>query len=290
MPHVRLTGGRLDGLDLHYTVAGGGPAVVLVHGLGGFAESWRRNVEPLGRRFRVYALDLPGFGGSAKPPGVYDLPFFASALGGFLDALGLGQVTLVGHSLGGGVAVTYALIHPGRVERLALLAALVPGGTFRTAPIYRLLTRRGLGELLALCGCAPIYRAALARCFHRSPDLDPRALRAEIDFLVTWNARARTSWPARAAYLATVRGLHGDLEHRAADYRRALATLDLPVLLIHGRQDPVVPSGHCREVAAAIGRADVRWVEGCGHFPQIEHADAVNEWLVEFLAGRRATR
>jgi pimeloyl-ACP methyl ester carboxylesterase len=66
--------------------------------------------------------------------------------------------------------------------------------------------------------------------------------------------------------------------------------LDLPVLLIHGRQDRVVPAVHCAEVADAFGNAAVRWTDECGHFPQIEHADAVNGWLAEFLVGRPAPR
>jgi pimeloyl-ACP methyl ester carboxylesterase len=283
MPDVRLVGGALDGLELHYTVSGRGPAVVLVHGLGGFAESWRWNVEALASSATVYALDLPGFGRSAKPPAAYDLAFFATALGAFLDAAGVGQAAVVGHSLGGAVALTYALIHPTRVERLGLLSAVVPGATYRLSRPYRLLATPGVGEALALCGCAPVYRAALARCFHRPRHEDVR-------FLVDWSYADRTGWAARAAYLATLRGVRGDFERRGPDYRRALGSLDQPVLLIHGRQDPVVPVDHCREVSATLPRATVRWLDACGHFPQIEHARSVNDWLGEFLVGRPATR
>jgi pimeloyl-ACP methyl ester carboxylesterase len=181
------------------------------------------------------------------------------------------------------VAATYALIHPSRVERLALMSAIVPGATFRLSRAARVLTLPGLGEALALCGCAPIYRAALARCFHR-PDCEA------VEFLVAWSYAARTRWDARAAYLAAVRSLRADLEQRGREYRRALATLDLPVLLIHGRQDPVVPPAHCREVATMLPRAGVRWVDACGHFPQFEQAEAVNDWMGEFLVGRPAAR
>jgi pimeloyl-ACP methyl ester carboxylesterase len=283
MPEIRLAGGALDGLEIHYAVSGRGPAVVLVHGLGGFAESWRWNAEALGARATVYALDLPGFGRSAKPPAAYDLAFFASVLGGFLDAVGVGQAAVVGHSLGGAVALTYALIHPTRVERLALLSAVVPGATYQLSRPYRLLATPGLGEALAACGCAPLYRAALARCFHR-----PRP--EEVRFLVDWSYAARTGWDARAAYLATLRGVRRDFESRGADYRRALGSLEQPVLLIHGRQDPVVPGDHCREVAATLSRATTHWIDACGHFPQIEHARTVNEWLGEFVVGRPAAR
>ena len=105
MPEVRLHGGPLDGVGLHYVRQGRGPVVVLVHGLGGFAESWRRTIAALAARADVLALDLPGFGFSAKPRARYDLEFFVRALHGFLDAVGVGTASLVGHSLGGAVAV-----------------------------------------------------------------------------------------------------------------------------------------------------------------------------------------
>ena len=283
MPELQLRGGEVDGLRLHYVVEGRGPAVILVHGLGGFAETWRHNIGPLARRATVYALDLPGFGASAKPYTRYRLADFAGALRGFMDGLGLAQASLVGHSLGGAVGVTYALMHPSRVERLALVGAVVPGCGYRPSWPFRIVALRGLGEALSCVKSARLYKTALARCFH-VPD------RAEIDFFVDYCFAARTDAPARAAYLATLRGLRIDLEAHAQDYRRALTTLELPVLLIHGRQDRVVPREHGTEVAGVLRHASVRWLDACGHFPQIEHAEAVNGWLVEFLVGRPAPR
>src|SRR5262249_25094190 len=166
MSEVRLQGGPMDGLTVHYVRQGRGPVVVLVHGLGGFAESWRGTLDLLAGRADVLALDLPGFGLSAKPRTRYDLDFFVRALHGFLNAVGVGQVSLVGHSIGGAVAVAYALTHPTRVDRLALLGALVPGFDYRPSWLYRLATVRGVGELASLCGTRALYRAAVARCFH----------------------------------------------------------------------------------------------------------------------------
>ena len=283
MPELRLQGGPLDGLALHYVVDGRGPAVVFIHGLGGFATSWRRTMDSLASRVTVFALDLPGFGRSAKPRTRYGLRLFSGALGGFLDALGIGQVSLVGHSLGAAVCTAYAAAWPGRVERLAFVAGLVPGCGYRPSRAYRALALPALGEALALCGCRPLYRAALSRCFYR-PDVET------IGFLVEEDYATRTAWEARAAYLATVRSVREDFEAGAVHYRRALGAFDLPALLIHGRQDPVVPAAHCREVSAVLPRATVRWLESCGHFPQLEHPEVVNEWLTEFIAARPAPR
>lgn len=283
MPELELRGGELDGLSLHYVALGRGPAVVMVHGLGGFAESWRHNVEALASRASVFAVDLPGFGQSAKPPGRYRLTDFAKAMHGFIEALGLGPLSIVGHSLGGAVALTYALTYPRRVERIALVGGLVPGCGYRFSWPARLAAVQGLGEALALCGCAPLYRASIARCF-------AAPIASEVDFLVDAYYAARTCPEAKAAFLATLRAMTVDLAEHANDYRRALASLDIPVLLIHGRQDRVVPASHCAEAARALPRAGVRWIERCGHFPQIEHSATVNAWLGDFLVGRRATR
>jgi len=282
MAELRLSGGALDGLALHYVSAGRGPAVVLLHGLGGFAESWRRTVEALAPRHTVIALDLPGFGQSAKPSAHYNLGFFAAAVGGFLDGLGLGSASLVAHSMGGAVAVAFTLTRPARVERLALVGALVPG-FYHLSLHYRLGALPLLGDALALGRSARLYKAALARCFY-APDRD------EIDFLVDHCYDDRTSWPARVAFLRTLRDSRDDLVLRASDYRRAIGSLDTPVLLLHGRQDPVVPASYCRQATTGFRRAEVRWLDDCGHFPQLEHTAAVNEWLGAFVAGRPAPR
>jgi pimeloyl-ACP methyl ester carboxylesterase len=283
MPEVRLEGGPTDGLSLHYVREGRGPAIVLIHGLGGFAESWRTTIDVLARSADVLAVDLPGYGLSAKPRTRYDLEFFTRALHGFLDVMGVGQVSLVGHSLGGAVAVAYALTRPARVDRLALVSAVVPGFDYRASWLYRLAAVRGLGETAALCARRSLYRAAIARCFHRP-------MMREIDALVDWNYAARTTWTAKSAYLATLRDIRGDFTDRAAVYRRVAGTLALPILLVHGRQDPVVGAAHCATVSKGFPRASVRWVDRCGHFPQIEHADTVNRWLEDFLVARPAPR
>jgi pimeloyl-ACP methyl ester carboxylesterase len=282
MADVRLRGGDVDGLAVHYVAEGEGePTVILLHGLGGFGESWRHNMPALARRVQVFALDLPGYGQSAKPAGPYDLGFFARVVHSFMATMGLGQASLVGHSLGAAVAVTCALTHPSRVERLCLIGGLVPGFPYRPAWIYRALSRPGLGEVLALLGHARLFKAALARCFH-----NPVA--GEVDFLVNFAYRARTSPEARAALLSTVRHIGRDFADRAEAYRRAIATLEAPVLLIHGQQDLVVPPSHVASVTEALPRATVRWVEACGHFPQIERAADVNGWMADFLSGRPA--
>jgi len=276
---LQLTGGELDGLRLHYVEAGRGPAILLIHGLGGFAESWRHNIPELARHGRVIAVDLPGFGRSGKPRRPYTTAFLAQAAGAFLRGLGVGSVRLVGHSLGGAVAARYALEHPGQVERLALIGAAVPGFDLRPSWIYRTLSLPGVGELLSGFLTRGLCARGLERCFDR-PDAD------EIRFFVEHEFEARTSVEGRAAYLSLLRTVREDFTTGAAAYRAALARLGPNVLVIHGRQDRVVPMAHALRVVDGLGLPEPCWLDGCGHFPQVEHADGVNACLTGFLFAR----
>jgi len=277
MPEITLRGGEFDGLRLHYLAEGSGPAVVLVHGLGGFAESWRHNLGALGRRAQVYALDLPGFGQSSKPPGPYSLGFFVEALERFRASLRLGRLTLVGHSLGGAVVAAYALTHPAMVDRLVFLGAVVPGFGYRPSLVYSLLAARGVGEAIARLLWPGLLRVALARCF-------AEPVPGEVDFLVRWGHAARASAAGQAAFLSTLRAARDDFRGNAGRYRDALAALDQPVFWIHGRQDRVVPATHAEAAARSLRRVVLRLLDRCGHFPQIEHAATVNDWLSGFVA------
>src|SRR2546428_10946121 len=163
MPELRLRSGEVDGLALNYLVEGRGPAVVLVHGLGGFAESWRHNVPSLAARATVYAVDLPGFGRSGKPSAGYSLAYFTRALYAFLDAVGVTQVSLVGHSLGAAVAVAYALTHPPRAERLGLPSGCGPRLGRRPGRRARAMTTPGGGEGPAPCARARVYPPGSAK-------------------------------------------------------------------------------------------------------------------------------
>ena len=230
----------------------------------------------------MYALDLPGFGQSGKPAGPYSLGFFVSALERFRAVLELPRLTLIGHSLGGAVVTAYALAHPVRVDRLVLIGAVVPGFDYRPSWVYQLLSAPGFGELLALLIRPAVLRAALARCFFAP-------VAGEVEFLVRSSFSARASAAGWVAFLSTLRTVRDDFVRDSESYRRGLSTLDLPVLLIHGRQDPVVSPSHAETVARALPNAALRWLDRCGHFPQIEHAATVNAWLGGFLASSART-
>ena len=98
----------------------GGSDVILIHGLGGYLEHWTENIEPLADHHRVYALDLVGFGRSDKPEAAYSMPFFARFVRDFMDGQGIERATLAGNSLGGSIALQFAIDFPERVEKLVL--------------------------------------------------------------------------------------------------------------------------------------------------------------------------
>lgn len=273
----------MDGLDLYYTTSGDGPVTLLIHGLGGFAESWRRTLAALEPYSRTIAVDLPGFGQSSKPRRAYTLGFFAQAVEGLLEELGVERARVVGHSLGAGVAIAFAQRHPERVERLALIGAAIPGFPLRPSAAFRLMACPGVGEILSSFVTPRICAAALGRCL-----VVPQP--EEVAFLVEHQYAARTTPEGRAAYLATLRGIKEDFTGQAQLYRAAFAGWDRPTLIIHGRQDPVVPLHHAEAAARGIRRAEARWLDRCGHFPQLEHGAAVNGWLGEFLLAGTAGR
>lgn len=282
MPRAELLGGELDGLEIHHVVEGRGPVTLLIHGLGGFAESWRHTTTALARHGTVIALDLPGFGISSKPRRAYELSFLARAVEAFLLELGVDRVSLVGHSLGGAVAVAHALMYPARLERLALISAAVPGFPLRPSLVYRLMAVRGMGELISSLITPRICAAALERCFVTA-DLE------EVAFFVGHQYSARASAEGRAAYLSMLRAVRADFTTHAGAYRRGLAELRRPIALIHGREDRVIPARHAEAVAEGLPAIESRWLDRCGHFPQIEHASVVNTWLGEFLYARASS-
>jgi pimeloyl-ACP methyl ester carboxylesterase len=284
MPYVTLKLGEPQGIvmRLHYLVEGSGPPVIFVHGLGGFAESWRRNLSALGRHFTIYAVDLPGCGQSDKPNVPYRLPFFVRVLGSFTEALQLEKPSIVGHSLGGAMVVAYAVAHPWSVGRLALVAPVVPGFGYRPSWLYRLAVIPLLGELGAACASRNIVRRSIARCFQQ-PDPD------EVDFLVDHGYELRRSAAGRSAYLSTLREFRKDFRLSGSFYHDHVAALDLPILLIHGQEDRVARLWQSEAIIKRLRKGRLEVFEDCGHFPHIEQSERHNRCVIEFLSVKPAS-
>ena len=255
--------------------AGVGPPVLAIHGLGGTKGSFLPTLAALSDRFRVIAVDLPGFGDSDKPIGAsYDPRFFATAMVDLLDALELDQVHLIGNSLGGRVALEVAMQAPERVRQLALLApSLAWRRPRRWAPALRLVRPE-----LGLVQITP--RRVVDTVVHRLiPGADDGWMAAGVDeFLRAYHTPA-----GRAAFYAAARQIYLEAPHGKNGFWTRLRGIQADALFVWGRRDTLVPIAFARHVAEALPEA--RHLElDCGHVPQVEQPQATHEAIGAFFA------
>lgn len=264
-------------VDVRFLRAGSGPPVVLVHGIGldAASVSWRHVLPALSTDRTVYALDLPGHGGSDKPDAPYTTPYFQSVLTSFLADQDLLSAPLVGTSMGGAVALGYALEGP--TERLALVSSYGLGGDAYWRPAATAALRMpGVGSHL----WSPVgqsrgaVRSALSSLTGGSPgeQLVTDVYEAVRDPAVR---RAMRSWQ-RSEFRAT--GL-------ATDYTDRLPELDVPTMLVHGDADPLLPAAWSRRAHGRLAHSALRVIDGCGHWPARERPEEVIRLLSAFLDG-----
>jgi pimeloyl-ACP methyl ester carboxylesterase len=263
---VEVSGSVVTGAE-----AGAGPPLVLLHGLGGTWEYWRRTMELLRGRARCIALDLPGFGHSDAPPGGFDLDSAADELAGAMRALGTGAAAVCGHSLGGPLAVRLALRHPGAVARVILVgpSGLEPAPAWQNlvlklVPVYRALRRAPFRWEHWLLRIAPLRRAALRALVDDPASVDDDTARS----LVDGGREARELQGAIAASFAV--GLAEEA-----------ARLAVPVAAIWGDRDRMVPPGDAATLQQHVPSAIIRFLPGAGHLPMVERPEAFAALLAQ---------
>ena len=265
----------VEGLRTHYVAAGQGPPILLLHGLGASAIVWRENIDALSMHYAVYALDLPGHGDSDKPAASYTVQIGVRVLIGFLDALGLAQAALVGSSMGGALAVATALEHPQRVSRLVLVDAAGLGR--EVAPYLRVGSLPLVGEVFNRPWFG-MTNKMLRGVFHNKR-LATVELEEELE-------RTRSSPGARQAELRILRhgvNLLGVRPHTV--FQGRLPALKMPVLLVWGARDTVLPVAHAYAAFRMLSTARLVVYPDCGHWPQMERAAEFNRMVGEFLRG-----
>ncbi len=254
----------LHGRSVSFVEMGTGPVLLLIHGMAGTHENWKAVIGPLAQRHAVVAPDLPGHGASAPGAGDYSIGALAAGLRDLLLTLGHERATLVGHSLGGGIAMQLAYQFPELTERLVLVssgglgpevspvlrAAALPGADLFITATAKAATKAGtaVGRGLAAVGLRP------------SPDV------AEV-------ARGYASLAdagRRTAFLATLRSVmnSGGQSINASD--RLYLAADIPMLIIWGERDPIIPVRHGERAHEAIQGSRLEIFEGVGHLPQLE--------------------
>lgn len=270
-----------QGLRVHVERCGEGEPIVLLHGIAHSSRAWNRLLVPLAERRHVVAIDLPGCGRSDKPDTDYSLGNQAAAVRHILDALGLDLVTPIGHSLGGGVALTFAWQYPERCGRVGLIAS---GGLGRELhPLFRLATLPVVPEQVMRVGlnrCGRPVRDRLGGLLGR-PFFAPGKARAEE---VAELLRPLEDPAAQRAFLAMLRSASGPAGQRISALDR-LGCAEFPVLLLWGREDAVFPVAHAERAARLVPSARLHVIDGCGHFPQVEATAetlrVIGEWLDE---------
>jgi pimeloyl-ACP methyl ester carboxylesterase len=271
-------------VDLHghravYRAAGSGPTIVLIHGMVNSSRHWQEVAGQLAGSHRVVAPDLIGHGDSAAPRGDYSLGAHAAGIRDLLTTIGVERATIVGHSLGGGVAMQFFYQFPQRTERLVLVSS---GGLGReVSPLLR---------AAALPGASSLLRLAAQRRLVDAIDSAGGRLRARgISKGIYLEAVARALRPlqepgSRRAFLQTLRSVidvHG--QHVSARDRLYLLG-EMPTLIAWGERDRTIPLRHGREAEESIPRCRFETLPRAAHFPHLEDPDGLAAVLADFLA------
>ncbi len=255
------------GVGTNYLEAGAGSPVVLVHGSGpgvsAFAN-WRLTIPTLATEHRVLAPDMSGFGFSDKPGG-YGMDRWVEQLDGFLTELGLDRVSLVGNSFGGGLALSFATRWPERVHKLVLMGSM--GVVF---PITD-----GLDRVWGYEASIENMRAIL--------DLFAYDRNLVNDELAQLRYRASTEPGVQEAFSAMFPAPRQRWVASMAVDEERIRALPHDVLIVHGREDRIIPLDNALRLLALIERAQLHVFGRCGHWTQIEHAAEFNELLLDFL-------
>ena len=278
MATVTVDERAIHGNLVRYARAGdAGPVLVLVHGIASRAAQWEKVMADLGEHYRVIAPDLLGHGLSAKPRGDYSLGAQACGVRDLLAALGHDRITLVGHSLGGGIAMQFAYQFPERVERLALVSS---GGLGpEVSGFLRAATLPGSEWVL------PVIAGSWVRKAGRGVDrLTRRRLPAGMrEALFGFGSLGDPA--TREAFVHTARSVIDVRGQRVDGRDRLYLATDLPLLLVWGEKDAILPVEHGRAVAAAVPSARLEVFAKSGHFPHLTEPVRLAALLHEWVAG-----
>jgi pimeloyl-ACP methyl ester carboxylesterase len=265
---------EIYGQKIYYLEAGSsGPPVILLHGLGGDSANWAQTILALASKYHVYAPDQIGFGQSDKPIVNYRVAMLVEFLDQFYQKLGIEKAILVGHSFGGWTAAAFAIAHPQKVDKLALVSA---------AGYSAMGWARGetLKELYPTIN--PSTTADMKRLFELL--FYDKAMSADANVVPALTRKLKTGdgYTINSFIDSILRG-EGFIDDK-------VKRIKAPTLVIWGREDRLNPLAMGEAYARDISGAQKVIIEQCGHMPQIEKAPAFNGALLKFLAGEQALR
>jgi pimeloyl-ACP methyl ester carboxylesterase len=263
---------------MNFIEAGSGPVLLLIHGMAGTCANWESVIEPLAFDRTVIAPDFPGHGASAPGGGDYSLGGLAGSIRDLMLALGHDRATLVGHSLGGGVAMQFTYQFPEMVERLALVSSGGLGPD--VSPLLRAAALPGAELFIsATAGVGSRIGSAIGR------GVGVLGLRPNADLAEVARAYATLSdSERRKAFLATLRAVVGMEGQRIAALDRLYLAETLPLLILWGENDPIIPVEHAREAHAQLPGSRLEIFADTGHVPMLERPGRFIAVLERFLA------
>ncbi len=281
---VRRESKVLHGYKRAYLLAGPrlgtAPVLWLIHGIGDSSQVWNAVLPLLAERYTVVAPDLLGHGQSDKPRADYSVGGFANGMRDLMVVLGVERATIVGHSLGGGVAQQFAYQYPERVERLVLVASGGLGAEVN--PFFRLASVPGAGHAIALSAQPPVRRTVLAasRLLARAGVLfDPADVDEVSDIWRSLGDRA-----TRTAFLRTLRSVVDYRGQAVSSRDRMYLAATIPTLMVWGARDPVLPVRHARAVCDELPNVGLHVVARAGHMPQLSSPKGFSEAVTTFVA------
>src|SRR3954452_12823694 len=255
----------LHGHRVSYRAGGDGPLLLLIHGITSSSANWEPVLPLLAERFTVIAPDLLGHGASAKPTGDYSLGAYACMLRDLMLALGHDSATIVGHSLGGGVAMQVAYQFPELCDRLVLVSS---GGLGREVSIFlRAATVPGAEYVLPLIASRPVLASgeAVARTVGRL------GLRLGADLgEIAGGVASLAEDGARRAFVHTARSVIDPGGQRVDARDRLYLSEAVPSLLVWGENDPIIPAAHGVRAHELMPGSRLELFEGAGHFPHLD--------------------
>ena len=267
----------IDGLELRYRVTGEGPPILLLHGIGRSLEDWDEQHELLSAHHRVISIDMPGFAYSDRRAGAANLAKLAGVLAPFLDSLGVtGALPVVGNSLGGAVAMTFAVAHPERVSNLVLVDSAGFGQGVTVA--LRLLAVTPVGIALTKPNPKNSTRAAESIFYDKKFATADRIQRSYALSLRPGHVKTLLDL---AHELGTIRGVRPQWRESLL---ASLRTLAIPTLVMWGDHDHVLPFPQLDAAIAALPGAERHAFPRTGHMPQIEQSEEFASVVQEFLA------
>jgi pimeloyl-ACP methyl ester carboxylesterase len=269
----------IHGYKRAFIHCGRGPAVLLIHGIGDCSDTWKDVIPGLARNYTVIAPDLLGHGRSDKPRADYSVGAYANGMRDLLSVLGIDRVTVVGHSLGGGVAMQFGYQYPERCERLVLVSS---GGVCPEVNSLLRLAAAPNADLVLPLLAWPGTRALSHLLFKLMRRIDSDLGVDAVDLMRMFDTMPDLT--ARRAFVRTLRSVVDWRGQAITMLDRCYLTQGMPTLLVWGTRDAVIPSHHADIAHAAMPGSRLEMFEGAGHFPFRADAPRFLSVLHDFIS------